>query len=246
MIVGIGLHAGRRAGFSPMLLGPAMWFDASVASSLTPYPSSGQPPVNNDSITAWSDLSGNARHLSQGTSSKMPLYKTDVANGLPGVLFDSVDDMMTAANAIQLQEGTVLAVLNRKPSASSMVPVGGGYKAFGAGIEGTTGKPRVLKVDTTVICLASSAPSAGSAQFVAWGYQGGTTNAVLRINGSDVAGSVTNTSMADAATTSTVGNANGNYHFGDHLFEVCVLNRMATVAEVNQFYGYAKAKWGVP
>lgn len=246
MIVGIGLHSGRRNAYSPMQLGPAMWFDASVASSLTPYPSSGQPPVNNDSITGWSDLSGNARHLSQATSSKMPLYKTGVANGLPGVLFDSVDDMMSVANAIQLQEGTVLAVLNRKSSATGMVPVGGGYKALSAGFEGSTGKPRILKVDAAVICLASSAPSSGSAQFVVWGYQGGTTNGLLRINGSDVAGSFTSTSMSDAATTSTVGNANGAYHFGDHLFEVCVLNRLATVAEVSQFYSYAKAKWGVP
>lgn len=58
----------------------------------TLYQDSGRTtPVtaNNDPVGAADDASGNANHLLQATAGKRPLYKTNIQNGKPGLLFDS-------------------------------------------------------------------------------------------------------------------------------------------------------------
>lgn len=244
-MLGIDLSIYQRSGFSPLQLGPALWVDASNLASLASFGGS-TPPANNDSIQSWADLSGNGRNLAQATASKMPMFKTNVANGLPGILFDAVDDVFNVSNAIALQDATVLAVLNKRSNGSNTVVLSGAMKAWAASFNGSNNS-RVLKQDNSTIVTATGAINTGSAQFVAWAYQANTTNAILRYNGTDVTGSVTSTSMADAATSSTVGaQSGGGSPFGDHLFELCVLNRYASAAEIAQFYAYAMAKWGVP
>jgi hypothetical protein len=74
-----------KPSFSPSSLpGLAVWFDASQLTGL----------ADGDPVASWTDLSGNARHAAQATSTKRPTYKTNIQNGKPVIRFDGVDDFL--------------------------------------------------------------------------------------------------------------------------------------------------------
>jgi hypothetical protein len=63
----------KATGFDPKSVsGLAAWYDGSVATSVT---------LNGSTVSQWSDLSGNARHLTQATAASQPTYN---ASGLKG------------------------------------------------------------------------------------------------------------------------------------------------------------------
>lgn len=67
--------------------------------------------ADNDPVASWTDLSGNAAHAVQATAGKRPLFKTNILNGLPCVLFDNVDDMLVApVSSLAANPFTILVV----------------------------------------------------------------------------------------------------------------------------------------
>lgn len=69
----------------------SLWLETTSLSSFD------SEPQNNDPIQNWHDLSpqNSSRFTaSQSTSTKRPLYKTGVFNGLPALVFDDTDDDM--------------------------------------------------------------------------------------------------------------------------------------------------------
>jgi len=66
---------------------------------------------DNDPVGTWPDQSGNEYDLIQADGGKKPLYKTNIQNGLPGVLFDKIDDTLYKAYGTTYnQPCTVFAV----------------------------------------------------------------------------------------------------------------------------------------
>lgn len=82
----------RPRGFTPLsIAGLGMWWDASVASSVT---------LNGSTVSQWSDLSGNGRHLLQPTASLQPTYTINARNGLNALTMGaSGTDMHTSTSA---------------------------------------------------------------------------------------------------------------------------------------------------
>lgn len=72
--------------FSPLSLSPAGWWDASALTGLS----------DTQSVTSWTDRSGNGRHLAQGTAGNQPAYRTAIQNALPVVRFDGSNDHVGA------------------------------------------------------------------------------------------------------------------------------------------------------
>ena len=54
-----------------------MWLDASSLSL-----------SNNDPVSVWGDVSGNANDATQPTATNQPLFKTNQINGKPAIIFD--------------------------------------------------------------------------------------------------------------------------------------------------------------
>ena len=52
--------------------------------------------VDGNTITTWSDESGQGTDVTQATAAKKPVYKTDIINGLPVIRFDGVDDVLNS------------------------------------------------------------------------------------------------------------------------------------------------------
>lgn len=53
---------------------------------------------NGDPVASWTDSSGNARHATQGTGGKQPIFNTNVLNGLPAITFDGTDDELVSTD----------------------------------------------------------------------------------------------------------------------------------------------------
>lgn len=64
---------------------PLAWWDASQLVGFS----------NNDPVAQIDDMSANSNHLLQSTPDLKPLYKTNIQNGLPAVLADGTDDIMS-------------------------------------------------------------------------------------------------------------------------------------------------------
>jgi hypothetical protein len=87
----LGIIASSNASFTPASL-PNLkaWYNAADTSSIS---------VSGNEVTQWNDLSGNAYHLSQSTSSKRPSSGTRTLNSKNVIDFDGTNDLLTASTA---------------------------------------------------------------------------------------------------------------------------------------------------
>lgn len=74
--------------------GCALALDASTP-SMYDATSGGSLVAANGGVARWEDISGNARHVTQGTSGARPLRKVASINGMDSVLFDGSDDELS-------------------------------------------------------------------------------------------------------------------------------------------------------
>lgn len=93
--------AGGTAAFSPTdIAGLQLWLDASQITGLN----------DGDAVATWNDASGNANNATQGTAAARPLYKVNIKNGKPALLFDGVDDGFALTTGLNLSAYTVFVV----------------------------------------------------------------------------------------------------------------------------------------
>lgn len=97
------------ASFSPLDLEPVLWFDASVASSIT---------ETSGAVSQWNDLSGNDHHLKQATTSLQPTTNSRTINGLNSVVFNS-DWLRTDTDVAGTSACTTIYVMKTSATASS-------------------------------------------------------------------------------------------------------------------------------
>jgi len=103
--------------FSPLdIAGLKVWLDASQITGLN----------DGDSVTTWSDLSGQGNDVTQSTASKKPTYQTNEINGLPVVKFDGVDDASLFAGAVDMTSTYTFFTVIRKPAGYAYVVDGAG------------------------------------------------------------------------------------------------------------------------
>lgn len=55
--------------------------------------------TNNDPVSSWVDSSSSGNDVAQATGGSQPLYKTNIINSLPSVLFDGTDDFLASGTA---------------------------------------------------------------------------------------------------------------------------------------------------
>ena len=77
--------------------------------------------TDNDPVTSWTDLSGNANNGDQAVVSAKPTFRTSQINGLPAIEFDGVDDRSELVSHITTDAITIFSVFNNT-SSSYLVP----------------------------------------------------------------------------------------------------------------------------
>jgi hypothetical protein len=77
--------AGGRVVSTPAhISGLSFWLDAALAGSY----------ADTNPVTAWADVSGNARHFINDVDAGYPLFRTAQKNGKPAIVFDGVNDWL--------------------------------------------------------------------------------------------------------------------------------------------------------
>jgi hypothetical protein len=90
--------------FSPLSLSPLLWVDATRGV----FSDAGTTPaVNDDPVFQINEFSGNSRTVTQANVDILPHYKTNILNGLPGILFASDQRMFSTLTRASVSGSSV-------------------------------------------------------------------------------------------------------------------------------------------
>lgn len=250
----LGITASQlSAGGLPVTANLYRWYDASVASSIT---SSG------GLVSQWNDLSGNAGHLTQATSTYQPTTGTTTQNG-KNVLACSVSKMINTIS-ITSNSLTVFVVFN-KASAGTGNHTYTRWNSFWNTADPTGDYGNL----NGIMGYASSqnlgggfAPSFGAyrnnTDLASQSYSYGSYATAMRLNGTAVktwyngntaTGTTSSTSLNatrfTAFTASDQVSANGDGFLNGWIAEIVIYNAALSDSDATTVLNYLKTKWNV-
>ena len=231
-------------GFNPASLGTlAAWWDAnSIGTLYTTSALSTNVAADADPVGGWTDKSGNGVTLSQATAGKRPLYKTSIQNGLPAILFDGTNDVMTSG-AIDAQPVTIAIVAKMTTVSTYFYDGADGSNrcALGDGVGGVANKAGYF-AGTTVI--EANYTVAGS-PFNLWLTEFNGASSSLRKNAAAFASG--NPGTQGLANGITLGNRLGlSFYLNGYVAELLIYKTAALpTASRDALEAYLRTKWNV-
>ena len=111
---GVGITVPAGSPIEPDSVGDmVLWLDATDLTTLWQESSrTTQVSSPSDEVGAWDDKSGGGNHWTQGTATKLPLYKEDFNTSYPSVWFDGINDYLIGAMSEVSSDWTFLLVLD--------------------------------------------------------------------------------------------------------------------------------------
>lgn len=226
-----------------ILVTAAFHFDASKITGLS----------DNDPVATWADLRG-GNSFTQSTADYKPLYKTNIQNSLPGVLFDGSNDFMTLSYTFNAAAFTFLAVFKMADD-----PIGS-FPGWGSMVKGTDTKDYDSVARGVLVSM-----QAGTVQFFSNETLYSKTTApsdgdslvyVTRCNGTnnklwtqdDDYDAVARTDTLDVDTFcigSRYNNGATEQHQNLYIFEMAFWAEALTNTQVYQVMEYLQNKWGI-
>ena len=216
------------------LPGLKAWYDASDAASFS-YSSS-------TVVSQWNDLSGNGKHLTQGTVANQP-NRNVLQNGLTCVAFDGTNDTMSCTGVFST---TVWDTAN--PHTFIVVSkITGTPASQRSPISANNARPFKQSAGT-IAAYAGSILDSGvtwgntNARLVIIGFHGDTTSFINVDGGTHVTGNVS--TFADSKLD--VGSYTGTQEFwqGNICEVICMAGKISAPDET-MIVNYLKAKWGI-
>jgi hypothetical protein len=216
---------------SPLdISGCQFWYDASQITGLS----------DADPVATWSDLSGNARHATQATSGKRPLYRTNIVNGLPILRFDGTDDNISAAGFTLNQPCTMVAVFVQRMDPAGNKGLLDGTSSdysrylFVAGSGNTLG----LYAGTT---LNGPTLTVGTVYHTTAIFNGGSSS--VRINGGSPTSGNAGSAGSGGITIGSANNGAGGEYVQFDFGEVFGYNVAVSAGNITDINTYLDAKW---
>lgn len=248
----LGTLAARRR-FSPTRLANlALWLDAANSASIT---------LNGSTVSAWADMSGNDRTLSQSVANNQPTYSTGSQNGRNTLSFNGSTNFLRGPWPLTLTAQSVFAVV-------SMTSTNNWGRPFTQTTTGDATATGTMNADFAI--TGHYIPLLRNSNTQAFGsYNGGGLRASVNFTystwgvwssihtGSQISSRLDNgtASTYSTATFNTtfhscmVGANMGpavNQFLGGNIGEILVYSRAVTDAERNAISAYLKAKWATP
>ena len=224
---------GGGSTFDPLTLSPALWLDASDASTISLDGSS--------KVSQWSDKSGNARHFTDNSApSERPTY-ADTRNGLSVVSFNGAQFLGAPVFSASTSAFTLIAVLAEGATGSRRVSVSMGSNSHIA-ISGWNNNAHVGGLLGSVAWMDSSLPGTSDWMNLTFMRESGTNR--IRVDGSDVGGGGTSTPIA-ATGQMELGRDAGTFVVVQ-LAEIIAIDRALTSDELADIDAYLRAKWDTP
>lgn len=240
-----------------------LWYDASVSTTSRMLTSGGTAPTNNSAVKSWIDLQGNGRNTDQASSSRQPLWQSNIQNGLGALKFDGTNDTMTLnpiAWALSLPGQTTYTVVKLNAQADQMHVHATNTGGFTFNLSGTS--PNFYWAVETGGAIAVSGQVSNTSNFAYLGmvFDGTQTNANIttqnnlrvqfRYNG--VQQALTFSTNANATTSASANTLNvgsddaGNANFlNGYIGEMMIWTRTLTPTEISQVETYLSNKWGI-
>jgi hypothetical protein len=213
-------------------------------------------------IARWVDISGNARHFSQGTADKMPVIENDVLNNV-AVKFDGTDDFLEAGEFYTYVDSTFFIVFKNSNTTGTetlfsdrggnnneqlLIRTSGNYlkmlaKDDGGNTIGEITPDSTSGIDNGVAGIiklsASSATPKGSVSASGTAFKDATQ-----------ASYASDTAFGGNAEDPTIGARNSGdlspaNFFAGHILEVAIWPRVLTVPELNKLLKIASLKYGL-
>jgi hypothetical protein len=218
-------------------------YDASDLSSIA---------LSGSDVTQWNDVSGNARHATQGTSTNRPKSGTRTINGINAIDFDGTNDFLINNGISASYTGT------NKPftifQVSQLDTTTGSQTSWGIA-SSTTSPPRIFPSNATLFIRNNANTQIGAeitgayntnAQFLTYRSSGtnitGFLNKTLTVTQSYSLGAISlNNSHIGAFRSS--GFPDGVQFWNGLIGEMIYYNRELTALEVSQVHDYLSAKW---
>ena len=209
-----------------------VWYDASQITGKT----------SGNTISTWSDSSGNNRNVTQATPANQPTFQANVLNTYPVVRFNGSSNTMTsAATAIDLTSGGSMFLVTRINNTNPM-----GIFYYNGGTNGSFmdwymggGQARWEKGDTSPSNIASIYGNLSTNQFA---LLSGLDNK-LYINGAFQGQSSASSYYSLSTNAITLGNY-GGYYSGD-LAEIVIYNKVLSSADRQVVEKYLNQKYSL-
>jgi hypothetical protein len=217
------------------------WYDASVLGY------SADTAVGSTAL--WTNLAYAGDHLTQATGGNRPLFKTSVQNGLPGILFDGSDDVLTMTSSGTHNSGTAMAIFRITQSPASytvgLLDSSGGSQELWMSRDGSGNVvARLTDTDGTTVessDFAGDGTVITNAVMIGWAWDGSTVE--FYRNGTNV-GSSASAGGTVNMTLDRMGNANGLQFIGYmHEFAYWTNNKASDADMTSLWANYASNKW---
>lgn len=225
--------------FTPRVLAPALWLDASDTSTL--FDVSGNVVAPDGAIARWEDKSNNLRHVTQLDSGSRPLRKTSVQNGRDVVRFDGVNDFLTTSQILTSQPFTAFAVVQTTKNTSNILgasSTSSGTRSIAACARRSTG---------THILFAGSVVVGGTFPST-WVLRSDTVNGAsssIFSNASSVATGNSGTRFDIRSIGSNFNEGGVTDYFGGDAAEILIFPTALSDANRQAVETYLNAKWAI-
>ena len=238
---GYVMAQGRPAAGGLPVAGAALWFDASQITGL----------ADGDSVTTWSDMSGNTRHATQsGAGTLKPTYKTNIIGGKPILRFVAassqrldIDGTMAIGASTTFVVFRTAATVPNFQSAINFYQSGSVRWSFGANAIESNRNGWAGTNASTALTQPSGAFSTDSAYVQTWKK----TSTQWTIYRNGTAGTAINDSSSATAAASGVGYERGfnSYYFNGDIAEIIVYSSALSDANRQAVEAYLSAKYGI-
>jgi hypothetical protein len=246
--------------FSPLSLSPALWLDASDASTLLQSSGGSLAASDADPVGEWRDKSGSGFHVSQSTSGAKPILKVGAFNGRNCVRFDGVDDRLERANVglLKNKSGGSLFVVYKAINTSAaqallFASIGTNSTITRAGmflnnsIAGYGAGGRRLDVDSFSAIQGGAVNGNTHAQSAVFDW--GNSDLFVHLDGAAIAS--TNSFQTDGSTSNTdllilsIGGLTAVFANAD-IAAALIFERVLTASELAQLFAWSRSTWGTP
>jgi hypothetical protein len=224
---------------------PALWLDAADPSTLYQSNGGALASANNDPVGYWLDKGPNGFHASQATSTFRPLLQTNSQNTRSGIISDGVDDYLQTA-------------LNQNGVATTtwfMVAKATGTGAFISNYNTNGG---LLTYLTSTKTGVDGRPHGGNYYSASQTFTSTTTTTLVVSywDGTNMGSKKNNSSFATTApvlsgniiTTTNIalfGVATLGVYYSGIIYEVIILNYLATADQIQNISNYLNSKWSI-
>lgn len=213
--------------------------------------------TNGASVASWTDQSGTGTIYSQSTAGNQPTYVSVAQNGLPGMQFDGINDVLSAPGvvaALNIPNIVYFTVATRASGTGDTILFSNNDAAnsAGVGLGSASGLTMYVGTGSTVASVTDAGTLGTAAHQVTWILnQAAANKQQIRKDGASVA-TATNAYSGTSTNAPTIGalnvpaGNNGPWTIHEILAYNPVTNPNILTTDQPTVEAYLQSKWGTP